>query len=640
MMRIRRGLLFAAAAFWLLFQGPRAVDATTVADALRLTPVQPDVDYDKPAAEQINQCKLEAVENGTAWVVLSPSGQTLRRFADTNGDKNVDQWCYFASGIEVYRDIDADFNEKADQYRWLGTAGMRWGIDQNEDGQIDMWRAISAEEVTSELVAAVRENDYARFQRLLISSEEIGSLGLSREKQAELREKAESALNRFRQVALRQKLIGRDTKWVHFGGTRPGVLPAGTDGSTRDLVIYENVLAMIERTGVTDNSRHGQLNVGSLVRVGDSWRLIDLPSGLLDDKANAAPDGFFLTASRVAASGPDVSLPEEAASERTRKLTSELDEIEKRISRGTVSAREMNQLHDQQVRVLQELANQAGSDEERRVWIRQLADTVSGAVQTNAYANGARVLQSLATSVAADRELAAYVKFRDMSTDYTVQLQNPNADIAKVQEEWLARLEAFVKEYPASDDAPEAMLQLAVAEEFAGNDAKANGWYRQITAADADELLKRKAQGAILRLNSVGKPIRLTGPVVNAGSRPLDLAALRGKIVVVHFWATWCEPCKEDIKALRELRSRYGGRGFECVGINLDNEADAVKAFVRQNQVNWPQIHETGGLDSRLAVDFGVVTLPTMLLIDDKGHVLNRNVHVTELEQELRKRLK
>ena len=47
------------------------------------------------------------------------------------------------NGIEVYRDVDANFNEKADQYRWLATAGTRWGLDPNEDGVIDSWKMIS-----------------------------------------------------------------------------------------------------------------------------------------------------------------------------------------------------------------------------------------------------------------------------------------------------------------------------------------------------------------------------------------------------------------------------------------------------------------------------------------------------------------
>ena len=61
------------------------------------------------------------------WIVRDGNGRILRSFVDTNGDNVVDLWCYYQGGIEVYRDIDRNFNGKPDQYRWLNTAGTRWG---------------------------------------------------------------------------------------------------------------------------------------------------------------------------------------------------------------------------------------------------------------------------------------------------------------------------------------------------------------------------------------------------------------------------------------------------------------------------------------------------------------------------------
>ena len=66
-------------------------------------------------------------------MVKNGAGQMLRIFVDTNADNTVDQWSYYKDGVEVYRDIDSNHNGKADQCRWLNTAGTRWGIDKNED---------------------------------------------------------------------------------------------------------------------------------------------------------------------------------------------------------------------------------------------------------------------------------------------------------------------------------------------------------------------------------------------------------------------------------------------------------------------------------------------------------------------------
>ena len=138
-----------------------AAQSPTPELALRFAPVQPYVDYSKPTAEEIKQCTIKPEKEGnvTAWVVRSGDGEILRRFADSNGDNKVDQWCYFQDGLEVYRDIDSDFNERADQYRWFHTAGSRWGIDKDENKSIDSWKVISPHEVAEQLVIALKTRE-------------------------------------------------------------------------------------------------------------------------------------------------------------------------------------------------------------------------------------------------------------------------------------------------------------------------------------------------------------------------------------------------------------------------------------------------------------------------------------------------
>ena len=123
-------------------------------DGLKLKPIQVDIDYDIPPGSAVAQCTLETYKLGSTsgWEVRDSNNKVLRRFLDTNADNKVDQWCYFKDGIEVYRDIDSNFNRKADQYRWLGTAGTRWAMDTNEDGRIDSWKSISPEEVSEEAI--------------------------------------------------------------------------------------------------------------------------------------------------------------------------------------------------------------------------------------------------------------------------------------------------------------------------------------------------------------------------------------------------------------------------------------------------------------------------------------------------------
>jgi thioredoxin-related protein len=89
---------------------------------------------------------------------------------------------------------------------------------------------------------------------------------------------------------------------------------------------------------------------------------------------------------------------------------------------------------------------------------------------------------------------------------------------------------------------------------------------------------------------------------------------------------------------LKELRNKY--KEFEVVGVNLDNSKDDMMAFLQANNPGWPQLFDEGGLESRLATQMGIQTLPTMILIDKQGKVVDRNIRAQGLESELTKLLK
>ena len=164
-------------------------------------------------------------------------GEILRRFADTNSDNVVDQWCYYLDGLEVYRDIDSNFNGKADQYRWFHTAGTRWGVDKNEDGRIDAWRVISPHEVAEQVVFALKTRDPARFELLLLTPDELSEAGL---RQGAGRTQSPSRSKRrrpaFRSSLAEQKIVTPQSRYVDFGSARPATIPAGTAGSTKDVI--------------------------------------------------------------------------------------------------------------------------------------------------------------------------------------------------------------------------------------------------------------------------------------------------------------------------------------------------------------------------------------------------------------------
>jgi thiol-disulfide isomerase/thioredoxin len=609
-----------------------AADAATPspAAALALKPVQPGVDYERVASDRVEQCRVDDLEipGWSGWAVRDPEGALLRQFADTNGDKKIDVWSYFKYGIEVYRDVDDDFNGKADQYRWLGTGGTRWGLDEDEDGRVDRWRQISAEEATAELVAALRDADEDRFEALLITASELRTLGLGKLKTDEIAGKAARARREFGPLAKRQSAVGANASWVQFAATPPGVVPAGTDGSTRDVTVYENAVAMFEQ-----QDRSGQLMVGTVIKVGDAWRLVELPSLGEDGEAIAQTTGIFFTPGGTAVDAGGDGSP---IDERTQQLVRKLESLDAQLAKAT-EASTVQQLHAARADLVEQLIDAAGDRPQRDTWTRQLVDTLSVAIQSGAYPDGVERLRQVARRFAGNDELLkAYADYRAIETEYVVR-QTPDADFAKVQEWYLESLTGFVERYPNTPESAQAWLQLALSKEFEDKEQEALEFYRKVAEAFPRSDAGEKAAGAVRRLESVGQRIDLEGTTIDGDT--FRLSRLRGKPVVLHYWATWCEPCKQDMKLLRRLQA--GFKGLQLVGVNVDVTRELATGFLKQNPLPWTQLYEDGALESsRLAKAFGVQTLPTMMLIDGDGRVVRHNIRAAELDAELRELLK
>lgn len=99
---------------------------------------------------------------------------------------------------------------------------------------------------------------------------------------------------------------------------------------------------------------------------------------------------------------------------------------------------------------------------------------------------------------------------------------------------------------------------------------------------------------------------------------------LKGKVVVVDFWATWCPPCREEIPGYIELQKQYGPEGLVIVGISLDQQGpDVVKPFAARYGINYPLVMG----DEKVVADFGGVEgIPTTFLIDRNGVIRDRKV--------------
>jgi hypothetical protein len=201
----------------------------------------------------------------------------------------------------------------------------------------------------------------------------------------------------------------------------PGVLPAGAAGVAKDVAAYDNVVALVEGKG-----GNGQVFVGSLVRCGDCWRPVDPPqvSGEAGDVGEAV--GFFTPRAGGRAQGP--AGPQD--DERLKPLLAKLRDIEAKMPTAAGTARQ--DLAVQQAGLLEQvLAAAAATD--KGFWARQLAETLAALVQEAALPDGIAKLEKLAEAVADDEALSAFTAFRLAQARYAAGMQQPGADVEKVQ---------------------------------------------------------------------------------------------------------------------------------------------------------------------------------------------------------------
>ncbi|WP_437227018.1 TlpA family protein disulfide reductase [Planctomicrobium sp. SH661] len=209
----------------------------------------------------------------------------------------------------------------------------------------------------------------------------------------------------------------------------------------------------------------------------------------------------------------------------------------------------------------------------------------------------------------------------------------PTQDAA-AQTAFVDEVAAMVQAAPAdSEEEIQFSVQLAMVTAQVLEDMKSpltNASYQKlIKAIEArkdprlDDIVEN-LQGTLRRLELPGHPIEISGTTIDG--KEFDIREYKGKVVLVDYWATWCAPCVAEIPFMKQVYAAYHDKGFEIVGVSLDEDPEQLSKFVASRGINWVTLvgddKDGLGWKNKNAARYAITMLPHMILVNQEGNVV------------------
>ncbi len=122
--------------------------------------------------------------------------------------------------------------------------------------------------------------------------------------------------------------------------------------------------------------------------------------------------------------------------------------------------------------------------------------------------------------------------------------------------------------------------------------------------------------------------------------KEIALSSLKGKLVLIDFWASWCGPCRKEMPNVIKIYSKFKNKGFEIYGVSLDQDKEKWMEAITKDGINWPQVSDLKYWDNVAARIYNVQGIPYTVLIDKDGKIISKNLRGQELEKKIAEVLK